>query len=250
MTADLPLPVQLDLLRMIVQRLERLSADSRWSHLASGSRGSMIKLIDVLEQSAQVSQAERAHAELLIEEGCKLLARAARELGDPALAMLRFSIDAMLPQDYPAVQEIYQSGMDTGCATFETVAPPWQAWDAGHLQVCRLVARNHNQVIGWAALSSFSKRAAYSGVAEVSIYVAPSVQGHGVGKALLRSLLAAAESAGVWTVQASLFAENAASLRLHLACGFREVGRRERIAQRDDVWHDTLLLERRSSKMG
>jgi len=119
-------------------------------------------------------------------------------------------------------------------------------WDANHLPYCRFVAREGDRVIGWAALSPISRRAVYAGVAEVSVYVATAAQGRGVGKALLRALIAAAEDAGIWTLQGSIFSENRASLALHQACGFRIVGRRERIAQLHGVWHDTILVERRS----
>jgi L-amino acid N-acyltransferase YncA len=158
-----------------------------------------------------------------------------------------FIINSMSPQDWGFVQAIYLEGIATGHATFETEAPDWERWDAGHLPQCRLVARNRDAVFGWAALSPISKRQVYAGVAEVSVYVAATARGLGVGGALMRALIEASEKHGVWTLQASIFPENHASLALHLRNGFREVGRRERIARHHGVWRDTVVLERRSS---
>lgn len=152
--------------------------------------------------------------------------------------------------DWPAVRAIYEEGIATGQATFETAAPEWPAWDAARLAVGRLVARRGQRVIGWAALSPVSSRAVYAGVAEVSIYVAAAARGQGVGKTLLRALIEAAEDGGLWTLQAGIFPENAASLALHQSCGFRVVGRRERVARLHGVWRDALFLERRSSRVG
>lgn len=160
------------------------------------------------------------------------------------------TITPMRETDWPAVRAIYQEGIATGQATFETAAPEWEVWDAGHRPDCRLVARQGEQVIGWAALSPVSRRAVYRGVAEVSIYVAEAARGRGVGQALLAALIEASEAAGVWTLQASVFSENEASVALHLSWGFRVVGRRERIGLHHGVWRDTLMLERRSSKAG
>jgi len=158
-------------------------------------------------------------------------------------------IEPLQPQDWPAVRDIYAQGIATGNATFETQVPEWDVWDANHLPYCRFVAREGDRVIGWAALSPVSRRAVYAGVAEVSVYVATAARGRGVGKALLRALIAAAEDAGIWTLQGSIFSENIASLALHQACGFRVVGRRERIGQINGVWRDTILVERRSQKV-
>ena len=148
--------------------------------------------------------------------------------------------------DWPAVQAIYAEGIATGQATFETTVPDWAAWDAARLTCCRLAARRGAALVGWATLGPVSARPVYRGVAEVSVYVAAAARGQGVGRALLAALVAASEAAGIWTLQASIFPENAASLALHAACGFRVVGRRERIAQHHGLWRDTLLLERRS----
>lgn len=156
----------------------------------------------------------------------------------------------MQADDWPAVREIYGEGIATGDATFETETPEWAKWDSGHLQQCRLVALDGQQVVGWAALSAVSIRRVYAGVAEVSVYVASAARGRGVGKALLRALVAESERCGIWTLQAGIFPENVVSISLHKSCGFREVGRRQRIGKLGDVWRDTVLLERRSSVVG
>ena len=161
-----------------------------------------------------------------------------------------FVIDSLLTQDWELVRAIYLEGVATGQATFETEAPDWGRWDAGHLPQCRLVARDGDAVLGWAALSPVSGREAYAGVAEVSVYVAASARGRGVGGALMRALIEASERQGLWTLQSSVFPDNHASVALHLKHGFREVGRRERIARHHGVWRDTVVLERRSSVAG
>jgi L-amino acid N-acyltransferase YncA len=156
----------------------------------------------------------------------------------------------MQPEDWPAVRTIYGEGIATGNATFETELPGWQKWDGNHRQDCRLVARNAEQVLGWAALSPVSGRVVYSGVAEVSVYVATAARGSGVGKALLKALIEESERHGVWTLQAGIFAENAASIAIHKSCGFREVGIRQRVGKLGEIWRDVVLLERRSSRVG
>ncbi len=161
-----------------------------------------------------------------------------------------FTIEKMKDKDWEAVQTIYQEGIATGNATFETNVPEWKAWHKRHLPACRLVARAKNQVVGWAALSPVSNRDVYSGVAEVSIYVAASAGGLGIGQALLRALIEASEYAGIWTLQAGIFPKNVASIALHKTCGFREVGHRERIGQMNGVWRDVVLMERRSQVVG
>jgi L-amino acid N-acyltransferase YncA len=154
-------------------------------------------------------------------------------------------IDAMTADDWPSVSSIYAAGIASGNATFETVVPSWEKWDASHVPSPRLVARDESGILGWAALSRVSSRPVYSGVGEVSIYIAESARGRGVGTALMKQLIAESESAGFWTLQASVFPENEASVRLHERHGFRVVGRRERIAQQNGRWRDTVLLERR-----
>jgi L-amino acid N-acyltransferase YncA len=159
-------------------------------------------------------------------------------------------IRPMLPSDWEAVRAIYLEGIATGNATFETAAPEWDRWDTSHRRDCRLVACDDHAVAGFAALSPVSARAVYAGVAEVSVYVAERARGAGVGLALLRELVRASEAAGVWTLQAGIFPENTASIALHERCGFRVVGRRERIGCRDGRWRDVVLMERRSATAG
>jgi len=152
--------------------------------------------------------------------------------------------------DWEAVRQIYAEGISTGHATLETRAPSWEEWDLAHAPTPRFVARSDGDIVGWAALAPVSRRPVYRGVAEVSIYVSAPARGRGTGRALLAALVEAAESAGYWTLQASILPENVASLALHQHAGFRVIGTRERIGQRDGVWRDTLLLERRSRTVG
>jgi phosphinothricin acetyltransferase len=162
--------------------------------------------------------------------------------------MTGFQIRPMTAADWPGVCSVYEEGIATGNATFETAAPEWSRWDAAHRSDCRLIADDTAGVAGFAALSPVSARAVYSGVAEVSVYVAARARGQGVGAALLQELIRASEIAGVWTLQAGIFPENLASIALHRRCGFRVVGTRERIGQRDGRWRDVALLERRASQ--
>ena len=159
-------------------------------------------------------------------------------------------INEMRPGDWAAVQNIYAEGIATRQATFEVEAPSWEAWDAAHLPFARLVARQGESVVGWAALSPVSRRQAYAGVAEISVYVAQDRRGTGLGRQLLDALIARSEEHGIWSLQAVMFPENAGSVTLHFRCGFREVGRRERIGKLDGVWRNTMLLERRSRRIG
>ena len=161
-----------------------------------------------------------------------------------------YTVEELRPRHWQEVRAVYLEGVATGHATFETEAPEWAAWDEAHLPFARLVALSGGRVAGWAALGRVSRRAAYAGVAEVSVYVGSEFRGAGLGRALLAALVGASERGGVWTLQASIFPENAASLALHRACGFREVGRRERIGRMGGRWRDTLLLERRSAAAG
>ncbi len=155
----------------------------------------------------------------------------------------------MQVDDWPDVRAIYEEGLATGVGSFEIAAPSWEEWNRARLPHSRLVARE-NAVIGWAALSAVSQRACYAGVAEVGIYVAAAARGRGAGRALLEAIVESAECHGIWTLQGATIAENTASLALQARCGFRTVGRRERIAKRDGLWHDTILTERRSQKIG
>ena len=159
-------------------------------------------------------------------------------------------IRPMGADDWPEVRDIYEAGIATGHATFETSAPTWQHWDHAHLDEHRLVATVDGAVVGWAALSPVSDRCVYGGVAENSIYIHPDHRGRGVGRKLLSALIASSEAAGIWTVQTGIFPENTSSLGLHRRCGFRIIGTRQRIGRLHGVWRDTLLLERRSTVVG
>lgn len=161
-----------------------------------------------------------------------------------------FVIDQMTAADWNEVRAIYLDGISTGNATFETEAPTWEKWDSGHRSDCRLVARQDEDILGWVALSPVSGRCVYAGVAEVSVYVSGSSRGKGIGDAMLKSLIIESEKAGIWTLQAGIFPENIASIKLHLNNGFRELGRRERIGKMNGVWRDVTLLERRSTVTG
>lgn len=152
--------------------------------------------------------------------------------------------------DWPQVREIYEEGIATGDATFETEAPSWEEWDTKHIPTCRIVAEKGGGVLGWAALWPASDRCVYGGVAEVSVYVGAQVQGSGVGTRLLEALVRESESAGYWTLQAGIFPENQASVRIHEKCGFRVLGTRERLGKMHGTWRNVLLMERRSQKVG
>jgi phosphinothricin acetyltransferase len=163
--------------------------------------------------------------------------------------LVQIEIRDLRPLDWPEVAAIFEDGIRTGNATFEAAPPSWEDWDAAHTEI-RLVAELDGRTAGWAALSPTSSRCCYRGVAENSVYVASWAQGKGVGRALLDELIARSEAAGIWTLVAGIFPENKASLRLHLGCGFRLVGVRERLGELDGVWRDVLLLERRSEVVG
>ena len=162
---------------------------------------------------------------------------------------VRTGIRDFRPGDWPEVAAIFESGIATGDATFETAVPSWSDWDAGHLAEHRIVAVEDGRVVGWAALAPVSERCCYAGVAEVSIYVAREAQGRGIGRALLERVVADAERAGIWTLQAEIFPENEASVRLHVGCGFRVGGVRERLGKLHGRWRDVLFLERRSKEV-
>jgi L-amino acid N-acyltransferase YncA len=157
-------------------------------------------------------------------------------------------IRALTRKDWPAVEAIYAEGIATGDATFETEPPSWEEFDASRLGDHRFVAVEDGEIAGWIAVSPTSSRECYAGVVEHSVYVAEAARGRGVGRALMDALLSSADEAGLWTIQTSVFPENAATLALHERVGFRVVGRRERIAQLGGVWRDTILLERRSPR--
>lgn len=161
------------------------------------------------------------------------------------------TIQPLTAAHWPEVRAIYEQGIATGNATFETQAPEWEAWDRAHLAHSRLVAlADAGTVLGWAALSPVSSRCVYGGVAELSIYIAAAARGQGVGRQLLQALIADSETHGIWTLQAGTFEENAASIGLHTQAGFRVIGHRERIGQHHGVWRNTVQMERRSSTVG
>ncbi|PAM96505.1 N-acetyltransferase [Flavobacterium sp. IR1] len=155
-------------------------------------------------------------------------------------------IRKLTPKDWQQVKLIYQKGIDTGNATFQTSTPAWEDWDNSHLASCRIVIENDDQIIGWAALTPVSSRCVYAGVAEVSVYVDPAHSGKGIGLTLLNELVHLSEEEGIWTLQAGIFTENTASLRIHEKAGFRILGIREKIGKQNGIWRDTVLLERRS----
>jgi L-amino acid N-acyltransferase YncA len=159
-------------------------------------------------------------------------------------------IEEMRPDDWEHVRRIYEEGLATGEASFEVEALPWPEWNERHHQHSRLVARAAGRVVGWAALAPMSHRTCYAGVAEVSVYIAADWRGRGIGKQLLAALVESSERYGIWSLYGSTFLENEASLRLQVACGFRVVGRRERIARDRGVWRDTVITERRSKVVG
>ena len=160
-------------------------------------------------------------------------------------------INPMLPLHWEAVKAIYESGIATGNATFALSAPAsWELWDKGHLRHSRLVAVSANKVVGWVALSPTSARECYKGVCEVSIYIDAENRGKGIGSLLMAALIKSSEANGIWSLYSSMFPENRTSIALHKKFGFREIGYREKIAQLNGTWRDTVLLERRSKVVG
>jgi phosphinothricin acetyltransferase len=159
-------------------------------------------------------------------------------------------IEPLAAAHWPRVAAIYAAGIAGGDATFETVVPSWESWDAAKLPEHRFVAVDDSGVVGWVAVSPVSSRCVYSGVVEHSVYVDPAAAGRGVGRALLTALIASTEAAGIWTIQSGVFPENVASLALHDSVGFRRVGVQERVGQQHGRWRDVVLLERRSTVVG
>lgn len=161
------------------------------------------------------------------------------------------NIQNMQASDWNAVASIYEQGIATGIATFETNVPDFGTWDSAHLKTCRLVALSEHKIVGWAALSPVSGRCVYGGVAEVSIYIAANARGVGIGKQLLKQLIVESEGAGLWTLQSGIFPENEGSIQLHKKIGFRYIGKREKVGRTvRGVWKDNLLFERRSEIIG
>jgi phosphinothricin acetyltransferase len=151
---------------------------------------------------------------------------------------------------YQQISQIYEEGIKTGNATFQSSASSWEEWDKSHFQHSRIVALLGSEIVGWAALSPVSSRCVYGGVAEVSIYVAAKARGNGVGEALLNELILQSEQQGIWMLQSGIFPENIASIKIHEKCGFRIVGFREKIGKMNNIWRDNLLLEKRSQIVG
>lgn len=164
--------------------------------------------------------------------------------------IIQIELRAMSIEDWPNVLQIYTEGIATGNATFQQEVPSYPVWDNNHLKNCRIVALCKNKVVGWAALSPVSGRCVYAGVAEVSVYVADNFRGHNIGGQLLQQLIIESEQEKLWTLQAGIFPENIASIKLHEKLGFRTVGYREKIGQLNGVWRDVVLLEKRSESIG
>jgi len=156
----------------------------------------------------------------------------------------------MLNTDWPSVKKIYEEGLATGNASFQTTAPDWNEWNESHVNSCRLVALENEAILGWAALTAVSGRCVYAGVGEVSVYIAQQSRGIGIGKILLQSLIDESEKNNFWTLQSGIFPENKPSIRIHEELGFRLIGSRQKIGKMNGVWRDTLLFERRSPKIG
>lgn len=159
-------------------------------------------------------------------------------------------IREIIPTDAPRILEIYKLGLDTRNATFETNVPSWADWDSKHLSHSRFVYVENEKILGWIALSPVSIRKDYEGVAEVSVYIDTNTSGKGIGSKLMEKLITSSEAHGIWTLQSSVFPENEVTLKLHDKFGFRTIGIREKVAQLDNKWRDTILLERRSTQVG
>ncbi|NSB30226.1 GNAT family N-acetyltransferase [Clostridium saccharoperbutylacetonicum] len=164
---------------------------------------------------------------------------------------MNYTIEKMKKSDWDEVSQIYLEGINTGIATFQNSVPTFEAWDNGHIEACRLVAKSNEKVLGFITLSATSSRCVYSGVAEVSIYVGKNYRGLGIGHALMTNMIKLSEENNFWTLQSGIIKENVASIKLHESCGFREIGIREKIAKMDNgIWHDTVLMEHRSKVIG
>ena len=154
---------------------------------------------------------------------------------------------AIHKENYQQVAAIYREGIATNIATFETEVPDWETWNNKYFTFCRIAIADKSKILVWASLSAVSKREVYKGVAEVSVYVKASERGKGLGEKMLLKLISESEENNIWSLQASIFRQNKASLHIHKKCGFREIGYKEKIAKQNNVWQDNILLERRSS---
>ena len=160
------------------------------------------------------------------------------------------TLDTMQARHWPEVKRIYEEGIATGHATFETTAPAWELWDNAHLKLPRLVAMENDLILGWAALTPVSGRCVYAGVAELSVYIGTHARGKGLGKQILEQLIIESEQNALWTLQAGIFPENIASIAIHETSGFRKICLRRKIGKLNGVWRDVLLFERRSTLIG
>jgi L-amino acid N-acyltransferase YncA len=159
-------------------------------------------------------------------------------------------IEDIEAENFNGVAEIYKQGIETGIATFQNDIPDWESWNKSHLENCRIAAFEGDEMVGWAALTPVSGRCVYAGVAEVSVYVAASFRGKGVGEFLLNQLIKESEMAGLWTLQSGIFPDNIGSIKLHEKCGFRQIGYREKIGQKNGAWKNNIIMERRSKVVG
>jgi phosphinothricin acetyltransferase len=164
--------------------------------------------------------------------------------------MKDIQVRTMITEDWLSVKSIYENGIKTGIATFETAAPSWEQWNDSHLKIGRLVAVVDNKIAGWIALSPVSSRCVYGGVAEISVYVHEDYRKKGIGKKLLKDAISESEQNDIWTLQAGVFRENIGSIELHKKIGFRVIGFRERIGKIKGAWKDNVILERRSEVVG
>ncbi|WP_116771775.1 GNAT family N-acetyltransferase [Maribacter litoralis] len=164
--------------------------------------------------------------------------------------MNNITIRAMLATDWDAVAKIYEEGISTGMATFETKVPSYESWNSAHMKSCRFVAESDSNILGWVALSPVSNRCVYGGVAEISVYIASDSRGKGLGKLLLQHVITASEQEGIWTLQSGVFPTNFGSIKVHESAGFRMLGKRERIGKLHGKWVDNVLFERRSKVVG
>ena len=163
---------------------------------------------------------------------------------------MEYQIDIMKETDWEQVRDIFIQGIQTGNATFDTDAPSWEEWDLGHIQECRLVVRDGQKLLGWAALSLVSSRLAFAGVAELSIYLSTDSAGKGIGTKLIQAVIESSEATGFWTLQSGIFPENTASIHLHKKAGFREIGVRKQLGKMNGCWRDVVMMERRSEIVG
>jgi L-amino acid N-acyltransferase YncA len=171
-------------------------------------------------------------------------------MGKEKILEHEISFDTIGEANFSEVQMIYEQGLRTRNATFESTVPDWSKWNQSHLSHSRIAVMYQNQMIGWGSLSAISERCVYAGVAEISVYVHADYWERGIGSIIMQKLIDESEKNGIWSLMSGVFPENEASIRIHLKEGFRIVGTREKIGKLDDVWRDTILLQRRSKIVG